>query len=331
MQRLGLRRLGKSTVQDAVDLIASENGFHPVREYLDSLAWDGIQRVRGWLGRYLGVEGDKYPDEIGQLFLVALVARIYQPGCQADYVLVLEGPQGAMKSSACRVLAGRWFSDSLPDLTHADPVRLSMHLRGKWLIEIAELASFNASETEIIKAFATRTHETYTPKYGRNEVTEPRQCILIASTNQPSYLHDETGARRFWPVRVGNILIDGLRADRDQLFAEAVHLFRNGARWWPQRDFEVAHIAPEQAARYEEDAWEGAIQDWLAHQDRNSFTITEVAKGAISMELERLGTREQRRIRKVLIQLGWSQASGRAFGRKWNRPDIVPKDASGAF
>ena len=327
MQTVGLRRIGKSTVQDALDLIASEYSFHPVREYLNSLTWDGVTRIGGWLGKYLGVEGDKYPDKIGKLFLIAMVARVFQPGCQADYVLVLEGPQGALKSSACRVLAGQWFSDSLPDLTHADPIRLSMHLRGKWLIEIAELASFNASETETIKAFATRTHETYTPKYGHNEVTEARQCLLIASTNQPSYLHDETGARRFWPVRVGVIDLAGLREMRDQLFAEAVHCYRAGDPWWPEREFEAEHIAPEQAARYEEDAWEGAIYQWLAHELGKSFTITEIAKGAISMELERLGTREQRRIRKVLIQLGWSQSPGRAFGRKWNRPEPPDKDA----
>ena len=323
MQNVGLRRMGKSTVQDALDLIASEHSFHPIREYLNGLVWDKTTRIAGWLGKYLGVEGDKYPDKIGKLFLIALVARVFQPGCQADYVLVLEGPQGAMKSSACRVLAGQWFSDSLPDLTHADPIRLSMHLRGKWLIEIAELASFNASETETIKAFATRTHETYTPKYGHNEVTEPRQCLLIASTNQGTYLHDETGARRFWPVSVGTIDLDGLREIRDQLFAEAVHCYRAGEPWWPEREFEAKHIVPQQAARYEEDAWEGVIEDWLAHELRESFTITEIAKGAISMNVEKLGTREQRRIRKVLIQLKWVQGSGRKLGRKWFRPGTL--------
>jgi len=329
IQDIGLRRIGKATVQDGIDLIASENGFHPVRDYLNGLVWDGTTRCRGWLGKYLGVEGTTYSDEIGKLFLIALVARIFQPGCQADYVLVLEGPQGAMKSTACRVLAGKWFSDSLPDLTHADPVRLSMHLRGKWLIEIAELASFNASETEIIKAFATRTHETYTPKYGHNEVTEPRQCLLIASTNQSSYLHDETGARRFWPVTVTDIDIPGLRAARDQLFAEAVHLYRAGAKWWPDRDFEQTHVVPEQAARFEEDAWEGVIQEWLGDPARlaDAFTITAIAQGALRMEAQKIGTREQRRIRKVLIQLGWKQQPGRTNGRLWDRPQGTHRHA----
>lgn len=320
LQGLGLRRVGKNTAQDGVDLLAHENSFHPIRQYLDGLVWDGIQRCLGWLGRYLGVDGSPYSDMIGQLFMVALVARIYQPGCQADYVLVLEGPQGALKSSACRALAGQWFSDSLPDLTHADPVRLSMHLRGKWLIEIAELASFNASETEIIKAFATRTHETYTPKYGHHEVTEPRQCLLIASTNQSTYLHDETGARRFWPVRVGHISLEDLKADRDQLFAEAVSLYQAGERWWPEREFEAKYIAPQQAERYEEDAWEGAISQWLSRELGEKFTISSIAHGALSMEVQRIGTREQRRIRKVLVQLGWTQSPGRAMGRTWKRP-----------
>jgi len=329
MQGLGLRRIARGTVQDAVDLIAAENSFHPVRQYLDGLEWDGVQRVRGWLGKYLGVQGDKYPDEIGQLFLIAMVARIYRPGCQADYVLVLEGPQGALKSSACRALAGDWFSDGLPDITHADPIRLSMHLRGKWLIEIAELASLHASEVETIKAFATRTHETYTPKYARNEVVEPRQCLFIASTNQSEYLHDETGGRRFWPVAVGKIDLDGLRLVRDQLFAEAVELYRDGARWWPEREFEAAHIAPQQAERYEEDAWADAIEDWLARQLGYEFTVTEVAMGSIGLPLARIRTHEQRRVRKVLIRLKWKQTPGRSKGRKWIRPEITAGDADG--
>ena len=333
IQVAGLRRIGKPTVQDAIELIAAQARYHPVRDYLNGLVWDGTQRVTGWLGRYLGVEGNAYSDTIGRLFLVALIARQFRPGCKADYMLILEGPQGAMKSSACRVLAGEWFSDNLPDLYRGDPVRLSMHLRGKWLIEIAELSSFNAAESHTLKEFVTQTEERYTPKYGRQEVHEARQCLFIGTTNEKAYLRDATGARRFWPVRVGTILTDDLTADRDQLLAEAVHLYREGAQWWPDRDFEREHIAPEQAARFEEDVWQAQIHDWLAggatvdefgyHHNRpriDRTTVNDVLLGPIGLKVSQFGTREQRRVSSIFRHMGWEQVrtSGKTY---FTRPE----------
>lgn len=319
LQQTGLRRIAKATVQDAVQLCAEQDRFHPVRDYLGSLVWDGEKRVYGWLGKYLGVEGNDYSDKIGELFLIALVARQFKPGCKADYMLILEGPQGAMKSSACRALAGEWFSDNLPDLSRGDPVRLSMHLRGKWLIEIAEMSSFNAAESHTLKEFLTQTEERYTPKYGRNEVQEPRQCLFIGSTNEGAYLRDATGARRFWPVKVGTILINELIADRGQLLAEAVHLYRSGAQWWPDREFEKDHIAPQQDARYEEDAWQQEIENWMAREYVSRCSVTEVLRGAISIAVGQIGTREQRRVSAILKRLGWigSKSNG---SRYYERP-----------
>jgi predicted P-loop ATPase len=326
IQLTGLRRVPKATVQDGIDLRASQQRFHPVLDYLNGLVWDGETRVGGWLGRYLGVEGGPYADNIGKLFMIALIARQFKPGCKADYMLILEGPQGAMKSSACRVLAGEWFSDNLPDLSRGDAVRLSMHLRGKWLIEIAEMSSFNSAEAHTLKEFLTQTEERYTPKYGRHEVNEPRQCLFIGSTNEGSYLRDATGARRFWPVKVGDIKIDDLKADRDQLLAEAVVLYRSGAQWWPDKDFEATHIAPEQASRYEEDPWETVVISWLEGGPQfdsrgepvSNFngnhvvlapvercTVNDVLKGPCGLLVGQFGTREQRRVSAIFSRLGW--------------------------
>ena len=320
IQLTGIRRVAKATVQDAVQLRAEQERFHPVMDYLNSLKWDGETRVDGWLSRYLGVEGSPYADKIGRLFLIALIARQFKPGCKADYMLILEGPQGAMKSSACRVIAGEWFSDNLPDLSRGDAVRLSMHLRGKWLIEIAEMSSFNSAEAHTLKEFLTQTEERYTPKFGRNEVHEPRQCLFIGSTNEGSYLRDSTGARRFWPVKVGVILLDDLIADRDQLIAEAVTLYRAGAQWWPDREFEAEHITPEQDARYEEDPWQQEIETWMNRELIYRCSVNQILQSAISLTVNQIGTREQRRVSAILRRLGWNSSRTNA-GRYFERPE----------
>ncbi len=256
--------------------------------------------------------------KIGRMFLIAMIARIMRPGCKADYMLVLEGDQGAQKSTACSVLAGDWFSDNLPDLNHGDSIRLSMHLRGKWLVEIGEMSSFNKADTNALKEFITQTEERYTPKFGRNEVIEPRQCLFIGTTNKSAYLRDETGGRRFWPVKTSTIDVAALREDRDQLFAEAMDAYRNGETWWPDRDFEIEHIRPEQEARYEADAWEELIGTFLHSQ--NKVTILQGARDGLFLDTPKIGTTEQRRISAALERLAWHKgARGPNGERFWER------------
>ena len=314
MQHDGLPRLSQDLAHQAVDARAEERGYHPVRTHLEQIEWDKTVRLDSWLTTYLGANASPYHSAIGTMFLTAMVARIFSPGCKADYLLVLEGPQGVGKSSVCEILAGEWFSASLPDVSAEKDV--AQHLRDKWLVEIAELAAIGRAETERLKSFITRRVERYRPSYGRREVVEPRQCLLIGTTNRSVYLRDETGGRRFWPVRVGRIDRERLRVDRDQLLAEAVLAYRRGDRWWPDADFEVRHIQPQQEERLEVDAWEQPIIDWL--QIRTRVTVAEVARSAIGLPPDRIGTAAQRRIGNILQRLGWRSTrdhNGRAYVR----------------
>lgn len=303
LQQAGLKKLSNEDTHRAIDRRAQICRFHPVRDYLDGLAWDGKARLNNLFPDYFGTVRSEYTESIGPMFLISMVARVMDPGCKADHMPIIEGPQGALKSTACRILAGQWFSDSLPEIRNGKDA--SHHLRGKWLIEVAEMHAMDRAESAMLKSFITRDVERYRPAYGRREVIEPRQCIFVGTTNKETYLRDETGGRRFWPVRAGRIDIDALNRDRDQLFAEAVQRYQQDGQWWPDKDFELAHIEPEQRSRYEGDAWEETISEWLVMQVK--VTISMVAREALRIETPRLGTADQRRIAAALERLGWKR------------------------
>ena len=209
MQHQGIM-VPMSIAGQAVEVVARDRDFHPVREYLDRLTWDGTSRLDTWLLRYLGAEDTPYHRAVGRRWLVSAAARIYAPGCKADCALILEGPQGIRKSSALMELASPWFTDRLSDLSSKDA---AMETRGVWIIEIAELDTMGRAAVSTIKAYMSRTQDRFRPPYGKRLVDLPRQCVFAGSVNpEGGYLRDPTGGRRFWPAVCGAIDLAGAEA-----------------------------------------------------------------------------------------------------------------------
>jgi predicted P-loop ATPase len=313
-------KLSRENVFNALEEFARSNPIHPLRLWLRTREITVRPPIlENWLTSALGVPNDAYHREVGKRFAIAMVARVLDPGCQADYMIVLEGPQGEEKSKFCRALASdQYFSDHIPSLT-GDHVRFSMHLRGKWLIEISELAAFNkVADVESLKALITRRVEIYTPKYGRKERHEPRQCVFIGTTNTDDWNRDETGGRRFWPVKVIHVDLAWLAEYRDQLFAEAVEAYDAGEPHWPDRNFERRVISPQQDKRLFHDAWEETLAvdlEW-----RSSITIGDAAQ-VIGIPRERLDMLAQKRLGAILRKLKWTKGFD-AQGRKvWRKPE----------
>jgi predicted P-loop ATPase len=335
----------------AVGAVARELRIHPVRDWLEGLRWDGTPRIETWTSAYLGADPTAFNHTIGALWLISAVARIYRPGVKADHMLILEGAQGARKSTAIKVLAGEeWFTDELPELGSKDA---ALHMQGVWIVEIAELDAIGRAEVSRIKAFLTRTTDRFRPPYGRYTVEVPRQCVFAGTVNPDTYLRDETGNRRFWPLRCGTIDIAALARDRDQLWAEAVHRFRAGAIWWIDDPALLAEAREEQDRRYQSDAWDDLIEHWLTHEIRavsdgfpdygNSRTesvprpepLTDVSVGeileeAIGLEPARWTRGDQMRVSAYLKANGWERYRRRDEGRReatreW-RYRQVPKD-----
>ena len=232
-----------------IQTVARENRVHPVRDYLHALNWDGTPRLDSWLGRYLGVEDSPYVHAVGSRFLISAVARVERPGCKADQVLILEGPQGILKSSALQALANPWFTDRISSLGSKDA---AMEVAGVWLVEMSELDALTKASNSAIKSFVTRRSDRFRPPYGRHVIDHPRQCVFAGTINPlEGYLNDPTGARRFWPVVCGDIDLETLVRDRDQLWAEARVRFQAGMPWWLDTPELEALARPEQEARCE--------------------------------------------------------------------------------
>jgi len=323
-------------VARAVGAVARDIRVHPVRDYLNALRWDGQPRLELWTNIYLGAADTPLNRAFGARWMISAVARIMQPGAKADHMLILEGPQGAKKSSALKVLASEeWFTDELAEIGSKDAAQ---QMRGIWINEMAELDAMGRTEVSRIKAFLTRTTDRYRPPYERYIVTVPRQCVFAGSVNPETYLRDETGNRRFWPVRCGSIDLDALWRDRDQLWAEAVARYREGAIWWLDEPELIAAANAQQDKRYQTDAWDGRIDRWLCFDRRRvnhgygSFddwrdeeverpspltdvSVGEILERALGIEAARWTRADQMRVTAYLKARGWERYQARIGAR----------------
>ena len=311
-QRVILR---PTTCADALQAVTDDLHCHPIREYLSKLQWDGTERLHRWLTDYLSAGPNDLIGEFGYRFLISAVARIFKPGCKADCALVLEGQQGAGKSTALASLVPNteWFADEISDLSSKDAAQ---DLRGKWIVEIAELSALRRSEIERVQAFMSRSVDHYRPSYGRRSQDFPRQCVFAGTTNADTYLADETGNRRFWPVKVGAIDIPGLVRVRDQLWAEAVAAFHDSKQWWLPADVDVL-AAREQEKRLIVDPWQDLIMEW-AEKQNDGVTIRQVLCQLLGVPIERQDQTHQNRVSRILRAAGYERRQVRRDGtRNW--------------
>ena len=220
---------GKTAIIDALDLAISQNCYHPVRDYLTALQWDGTPRLDTMLSDYLGALDTPLTRAMTRKHFVAAVARVMSPGCKYDYVLTLIGPEGIGKSTLIRTMGkGEWFDDSLTSIEGKDGME---QIRGKWLVEFGELTNYKKSTSEAYKAFISKQEDSYRPAYGRKTEVYPRQCVFFATTNERAFLKGDTGNRRFWTVECGLDLAmkdpwKDLPKEVDQIWAEAMQRWR---------------------------------------------------------------------------------------------------------
>jgi putative DNA primase/helicase len=304
MQRQGIM-VSKEVTGHAIQTVARAFPFHPIRDYLNKLAWDGTPRIDDWLTLYLGADASAYAQAVGSKWLIGAAARIFKPGCKNDTCLVLEGPQGILKSTALRTLSTPWFTDEISDLGTKDA---AMQVRGVWIIELAELDAMGRPEASRTKAFMSRSTDRYRPPYGRHLIEVPRESVFAGTVNHETYLKDESGGRRFWPVRCHNIRIDDLHRDRDQLWAEAVARFRAGEKWWIDSAQLSAMATEEQQQRYDEDAWQPLIADWA--EDREYVTVDQILRNCIDKQPKDWSQGDKARIGRCLHVLGWTRKRG---------------------
>ena len=336
LDRTGLR-FPKEVLSTLLQSYARIRKVHPVREQLADLQarWDGGARLDTWLSQYCGTDDTPYTRAVGAKWLIAAVRRVRQPGCKFDHILILEGPQGMLKSTVFVVLAGaEYFTDNLT--IGLEPKQVIELSKGKWMCELAELTNIGKRDVEAMKTFVTRQTDEARMAYGREPLSVPRQFVLAATTNKSRYLRDDTGDRRFWTIECKGTIdtsranlplmldIDALRQDRDQLLGEAAAREAAGEAIHLSHEIEaLARI--EQAKRFDSDDRQQHLEDLL--EGKTGFVTNDQLYRAIDvLEWKDKHPGFTKIIAGAMVRLGWNRDKQRVGSpskarRGWRSPD----------
>ena len=319
---LGLTRLTVANVSDAVRCRGHQCLRNEPREWIRSLRWDGTQRIDSFFADYFGCQQSGYSAAVSRNFWLGIVARVFQPGCQVDNMVILEGKQGIFKSKALEAIGGKWYMEASQEITSKD---FFVALAGKLIVEIADLDSFSRADTTRIKKVITCRTDRYRQPYARATQDHPRQSIFVGTTNEQHYLRDSTGARRFWPITCGHIQLDRLRLDREQLYAEALSRYLTNEDWYKVPEEATTQ---EQEDRRQFDEWENLIQAFIKESCQTEIAMTDIAS-AVGVDKAHLDITIQRRIGSILRRYGWKSKvvrTGDFVNRKWVPQSVLLAD-----
>lgn len=315
--RLYLERVygvsSKDKIFDAVNVVARENAFHPVKQYLETCVWDGVPRLDTLLIDYLGAEDTPYVRAVTRKTFTAAVARIYRPGCKFDTMLTIQGKQGAGKSTLVAKMGGEWFSDTFGTMQGKEAYEQVM---GVWVMEVGELAGMRKAEVETIKQYLSKQKDRFRPAYGRRIQDFPRQCIFIGTTNASEFLRDTTGGRRFWIVDTPNepkhSVWDELTPDIVRLvWGEAIEAYKKGEKLYLSGKLE-ADARVIQASYQEENANVGIVAEYLNRLLPDGWATLDLYTRRQWLETDTKGTVQRQTVCNLEI---WAEALGRDTGR----------------
>lgn len=309
-RKIAMPRVSRQTVDDAVSLLSKFSVRNEPKEWIESLTWDGKGRIDSIMTRGFGAPVNQYTTSIGKCWMISIVARIFDPGCQVDTMPVFEGSQGVRKSSGLRVLGGKWFTECHEKVTSKD---FYMVLQGRFLVEIAEMHAFSNGDIDLIKGLITNRTDRFRLPYDRHAMDHPRACVFAGTTNRYDWNRDRTGARRFWPIRCERVDTDWIEENRDQLFAEARDKYQKGVKWWDYPE-ELARIETDK--RRPGDPWLHLLSEYMRTQTSVGATTVELLTNAIQVPRDRQDTRSYDRVNACMEQMGYQKESRDSGGHE---------------